>query len=61
MEEVSKVKFDKASQKWLVGPYKLKYFKNELKDKVKPDRTNEGKLTSDITEVQLYGIYENGV
>ena len=61
LEEVSKVKFDKASQKWLVGPYKLKYFKHELKDKVKPDRANEGKITSDITEIQLYGVYENGV
>lgn len=60
LEEVSKVKFDKSSQKWLVGPYKLKYFKHELKDKVR-DNANEGKLLSDITEVQLYGVYENGV
>ena len=60
LQEVSKVKFDKNSQKWLVGPYRLKYFKHELKDKVKPDRANEGKIVSDITEIQLFGVYEKG-
>ena len=60
IQEVSKVKFDKNSQKWLVGPYKLKYFKHELKDKVRADRANEGKIVSDITEIQLFGVYDNG-
>ena len=60
LQEVSKVKFDKNSQKWLVGPYRLKYFKHELKDKVRADRANEGKIVSDITEIQLFGVYEKG-
>ena len=60
IQEVSKVKFDKNSQKWLVGPYKLKYFKHELKDKVRADRANEGKIVSDITEIQLFGVYDSG-
>ena len=60
MQEVSKVKFDKNSQKWLVGPYVLRYFKHELKDKVRADRANEGKIVSDITEIQLFGVYEKG-
>ena len=59
IQEVSKVKFDKNSQKWLVGPYKLKYFKHELKNKVR-ENANEGKLVSDITEIQLFGVYDNG-
>ena len=59
LQEVSKVKFDKNSQKWLVGPYKLKYFKHELKNKVR-ENANEGKLVSDITEIQLFGVYDNG-
>ena len=59
IQEVSKVKFDKNSQKWLVGPYKLKYFKHELKNKVRAN-ANEGKLVSDITEIQLFGVYDNG-
>ena len=60
IQEVSKVKFDKNSQKWLVGPYVLRYFKHELKDKVRADRANEGKIVSDITEIQLFGVYEKG-
>ena len=59
IQEVSKVKFDKNSQKWLVGPYKLKYFKHELKNKVRAN-ANEGKIVSDITEIQLFGVYDNG-
>lgn len=63
LEEVSKVKFDKASQKWLIGPYKLKYFKYDLPSVVgKENGKLDGRKTvSDITEVQLFGVYEGDV
>ena len=76
LKEVSKVKFDKTQQKWLIGPYKLRYFSHQLtKDantnpndpnKPRPQGFKVGKsdndnLMSDITEIQLYGVYENDV
>ena len=62
LQDVSKVKFDKYSQRWLVGPYKLQYFRKSLKDAVgRENGSSDGrKIVSDITEVQLYGVYDSG-
>lgn len=74
LKEVSKVKFDTRTQKWLVGPYRLKYFTYQMTEekvenfddptKQRPKGFKVGKrdndnLLSDITEIQLYGVYEN--
>lgn len=74
LKEVSKVKFDTRTQKWLIGPYRLKYFTYQMTEekvenfddptKQRPKGFKVGKrdndnLLSDITEIQLYGVYEN--
>ena len=53
LKDVSKVKFDKKTQKWLIGPYKLKYFQNKLKNKV--DKTAEDSAKAEGTIKQPEG------
>ena len=78
LKEVSKVKFDTKTQKWLIGPYKLKYFTHQMTEEdatnynfddptlprpktFKVGKRDNDNLMADITEVQLYGVYENDV
>ena len=50
LKDVSKVKFDKKTQKWLIGPYKLKYFQNKLENKVDKTAENSAKAEGTIKQ-----------
>ena len=52
LKDVSKVKFDKKTQKWLIGPYKLNYFQNKLKNKVDKTAENSAKAEGTIKQPQ---------